>query len=226
MSEAGEAWPGHWAPFGVTADEEGVERRPVGRGRRPRSRSASSTRTAPRPGYPLDEHDLPRLARLLPGAAPGPAVRLPRPRAVGPAARARFNPAKLLVDPYARAVERRARRSATPCFGHVRARRRRRRDDRDSAPYVPRSVVVGDDFDWGGRPAAERTPWADTVIYELHVKGFTTRHPAVPRAAARHVRRAGAPGGDRAPDRPRRDRGRAAAGAPLRQRGPPRDAAA
>ena len=52
-------------------------------------------------------------------------------------------------------------------------------DHRDSAPYVPRSVVVHDAFPWGDdrRP---RTPWPETVLYELHVKGFTARHPGVP----------------------------------------------
>ena len=52
-------------------------------------------------------------------------------------------------------------------------------DDRDSSLHVPRSVVVHDAFPWGDdcRPAV---PWADTVIYEAHVRGFTMRHPAVP----------------------------------------------
>ena len=61
-------------------------------------------------------------------------------------------------------------------------------DDRDNAPFVPKSVVVDPAFDWGDdRPP--RTPWHDTVIYEVHVKGFTARHPDVPRDAARHLRR-------------------------------------
>src|SRR4029079_10756573 len=55
----------------------------------------------------------------------------------------------------------------------------RARDDRDSAPYVPRSVVVRDGFDWGDDRRAG-TLWSDTVIYELHVKGFTKLHPGVP----------------------------------------------
>ena len=53
------------------------------------------------------------------------------------------------------------------------------RDERDSAPFVPRSVVVHPYFDWGhDRPP--RVPWHDTVLYELHVKGFTARHPSIP----------------------------------------------
>ena len=54
------------------------------------------------------------------------------------------------------------------------------RDDRDSAPFVPKSVVVDPAFTWGDdRPL--RTPWHLTVIYEAHVKGFTIRNPAVPK---------------------------------------------
>ncbi|WP_405978515.1 glycogen debranching protein GlgX [Streptomyces sp. NBC_00158] len=96
---------------------------------------------------------------------------------------ARYNPAKLLLDPYARAVD--GDFSLPPeVYGHVRDWPQQYiadtvRDDRDSAPYVPKGVVVHDDDDWSDdvRP---KTPWADTVIYELHVRGFTMRHPGVP----------------------------------------------
>ncbi len=95
----------------------------------------------------------------------------------------RFNPAKLLLDPYARAVQG-GLRLDDAVFGHVTAGDDGAgdvwaRDDRDSAPYVPRSVVVGDGFDWqGDRPPS--VPWSETVFYELHVRGFTKRHPDVP----------------------------------------------
>ncbi|MHB9858927.1 glycogen debranching protein GlgX [Streptomyces sp. YIM S03343] len=96
---------------------------------------------------------------------------------------ARWNPAKLLLDPYARAVD---GEFALPpeVYGHVRDWPEQHvadtvRDDRDSAPYVPKGVVVDDDDDWEDdrRP---KTPWADSVIYELHVRGFTRRHPGIP----------------------------------------------
>jgi isoamylase len=56
------------------------------------------------------------------------------------------------------------------------------RDDRDSAPYVPKGVVVHDDApdDEWAQDRRPKTPWADSVIYELHVRGFTMRHPGVP----------------------------------------------
>src|SRR5690606_18497349 len=52
-------------------------------------------------------------------------------------------------------------------------------DTRDSAPFVPRSVVVETAFSWGDdRPP--RIPWSRTVIYECHVKGMTRKHPGIP----------------------------------------------
>ncbi|MBV2353354.1 glycogen debranching protein GlgX [Streptomyces sp. J2-1] len=96
---------------------------------------------------------------------------------------ARWNPAKLLLDPYARAVDGEFR-LPPEVYGHVRDWPDQPvadtvRDDRDSAPYVPKGVVVHDDDDWADdrRP---KTPWADSVIYELHVRGFTKLHPGIP----------------------------------------------
>ncbi|MBW3639087.1 MAG: glycogen debranching protein GlgX, partial [Actinobacteria bacterium] len=94
-----------------------------------------------------------------------------------PAAGHRHNPSKLLLDPYARAICGEFRLH-TAAFGSV-AGRDGAPEPRDSAPYVPRSVVVHDEFDWqGDRPPG--TPWSDSVIYEMHVKGFTARHPDIP----------------------------------------------
>ncbi|MGW0971522.1 glycogen debranching protein GlgX [Streptomyces sp. NPDC002516] len=96
---------------------------------------------------------------------------------------ARWNPAKLLLDPYARAVDGDFTLPAE-VYGHVRDWPQQQvadtvRDDRDSAPLVPKGVVVQDDDDWSDdhRP---KTPWADSVIYELHVRGFTRLHPSIP----------------------------------------------
>ncbi|HTV53086.1 MAG TPA: glycogen debranching protein GlgX, partial [Steroidobacteraceae bacterium] len=52
-------------------------------------------------------------------------------------------------------------------------------DERDSAPYMPKCVVVDPNFDWKGQPPCKAVPWDQTIIYEMHVKGFTKRHPAV-----------------------------------------------
>jgi glycogen operon protein len=90
----------------------------------------------------------------------------------------RFNPAKLLLDPYARAVTGELR--ADPAvLGPPPGADDRLPDGRDSAAYVPHAVVCDPAYDWGGdrRPLV---PWSDTVVYETHVKGFTARHPGVP----------------------------------------------
>ncbi len=94
------------------------------------------------------------------------------------------------------------------------------RNDADSAPFVPKSVVVNPFFDWGS-DRAPRIPYHETVIYEAHVRGPDDRAPGDPRGAARHLHRPRAPGDDRAPQAARRHRGRADAGARVPQRPPP-----
>jgi glycogen operon protein len=105
----------------------------------------------------------------VPGAGPGQryGFRVEGPHA--PERGHRFNPHKLLVDPYAHAIEGKADARA-PMFD----------DDRDDAWGVPKGVVVDRRFDWGSdqRP---NVPWSETVVYELHVKGISKLHPQVPR---------------------------------------------
>jgi isoamylase len=94
-----------------------------------------------------------------------------------PAEGNRCNPAKLLLDPYAKAIDGQVQwHEAT--FPYHFDDPEGSRNDLDSAPYMPKCVVINPFFDWGndrspGRPAHE------SVIYEVHVKGFTRRHPAV-----------------------------------------------
>ncbi len=92
----------------------------------------------------------------------------------------RFNAAKLLLDPYAKALAGDVRWHDAVFPYRIGARAEDLAPDRrDSAPYVPRSRVVDTAFTWGDdRPP--RTPWHDTIIYELHVKGLTKLHPQVP----------------------------------------------
>ena len=96
-----------------------------------------------------------------------------------PEAGHRFNPHKLLLDPYARAHAGRLKWNPAVFGYRMESEDDLSFDERDSAPFVPKSVVVDPDFDWHGEPARKRIPWDDTIIYEMHVKGFTQRHPAV-----------------------------------------------
>ena len=91
----------------------------------------------------------------------------------------RFNPAKLLLDPYTTRIGRTLTWHDALCDEPSRDRGHGTPDPRDTAPWAPLGVVTDPAFDWDDdRPP--RTPWSDTVIYELHVKGFTWRHPDVP----------------------------------------------
>ncbi len=96
-----------------------------------------------------------------------------------PANGMRFNPKKLLVDPYAEAISG-VVDWKQPIFPYpVESGNDMERDDRDSAAGVPKSIVVGHDFDWEGDCRPE-TPLSESVIYEVHVKGYSKRNPMVP----------------------------------------------
>jgi glycogen operon protein len=92
----------------------------------------------------------------------------------------RFNPNKLLLDPYAKAIGRELK-WADEVFGYKIGDPQEDLsfDDRDSAPYAPLAVVTDSTFDWG----KERRPnisWSETIIYEAHVRGLTKLHPDIP----------------------------------------------
>jgi isoamylase len=92
----------------------------------------------------------------------------------------RFNRNKLLVDPYARELDG-GLDLRGPVYGYPRDRAKDDLvfDPRDDASAKPKTVVVDERFDWGGDDLP-RVPWQETVLYELHVRGFTRLHPAVP----------------------------------------------
>jgi len=95
-----------------------------------------------------------------------------------PAHGLRFNPAKLLLDPYARQITGELH-WRPEIFDYSIAEPELQPNRSDSAPFVPRSVVR-DDIRAGGRSHGPRIPWSETVIYEANVRGYTMRHPAVP----------------------------------------------
>jgi isoamylase len=97
-----------------------------------------------------------------------------------PTAGHRFNSNKVVIDPYAKAIGRTVRWS-DEMFGYRvgDAAEDLSFDDRDNAAYAPLAAVVDDAFTWGD-DVPPRVPWHETLIYELHVKGFTKLHPDVP----------------------------------------------
>jgi len=93
----------------------------------------------------------------------------------------RFNPNKLLLDPYARAHV--GELTWDPaCFGYTLGAPDEDRsfDERDSAPFVPKCVVVDENFAWHGERLGRVVPWEATIVYETHVRGYTKLHPGVP----------------------------------------------
>ncbi len=113
----------------------------------------------------------------VPGLAPGQRYGFRVHGRWAPADGARANPAKLLIDPYALAIEGSVRWNPA-VFGH-RLDDPGARSELDSAPFVPRSIVVDRAFDWEG-DTPPRTPLHATVIYETHVRGLSMTHPDVP----------------------------------------------
>src|ERR1022692_972415 len=127
----------------------------------------------------LDEIDASCWHAYLPSVAPGQryGYRVHGPWATE--AGQRYNPAKLLIDPYAKAIEGEVQWGQA-CFPYNFGDEHSRNDD-DSAASVPKAVVHNPYFDWGN----DRPPdiqLNESVIYELHVKGFTARHPEIPEA--------------------------------------------
>ncbi len=173
-------WPGATAPLGANWDGRGVNFALFSRhadsvdlclfdedgSERERIRLPERT-GAVRHGYVPD---------LRPGALYGYRVN----GAYDPERGHRFNPNKLLIDPYARAISGPIHPTDV-CFGYRTGDDAADLsfDDRDSAPAMPRCVVTSNSFPWDGdrRP---NIPWTQTVVYECHVKGMTALHPGVP----------------------------------------------
>ncbi|EDY17221.1 glycogen debranching enzyme GlgX [Chthoniobacter flavus Ellin428] len=163
-------WPGQWSPLGATFDGHGVN-------------FALFSEHATKVELCLfDSRDdsvethrltLPEKTNqvwhgYLPEARPGQVYGYRVHGPFAPAQGHRFDPSKLLLDPYAKAIARDLRwDDAVTAFS------------RDSAAFAPLARVVDSAFPWNGdRPL--RTPWEETLIYELHVKGYTKQHPEVP----------------------------------------------
>jgi len=126
---------------------------------------------------PVEERTAFNWHCYLPGVGPGQRYGYRVHGQYDPATGLRFNPAKLVIDPYAKAIEGAVQWDAAntlPYLPSGDADADLTIDESDSAPAIPKSLVVDPTFDWEDddwvRP---RTPWQETVIYETHVRGFT-----------------------------------------------------
>ena len=173
-------WPGRPYPLGATWDGEGVNFALF-------SEHAEKVELClfERSGKEIARFEMPEQTDLvwhcyLPDARPGLlyGYRLRGP--YEPANGHRFNPNKLLIDPYAKCIEGNLRWSNTH-FGYRIGHKREDLsfDPRDNAARMPKCRVIEPAFTWGNDRPPE-IPWNDTIIYEMHVKGFTERHPEIP----------------------------------------------
>ena len=172
-------WPGHPTPLGATWDGEGTNVALFSQGAEAVDvclfdDAGTETRIA------LEESTHHVWHGYLPQVGPGQRYGFRVAGPFDPARGLRYNPAKLLLDPYARAIEG-GLVLDDAVFGSTPGRDLEP-DHRDSAAYVPKGVVVHDAFPWGTDHHRPHHAWSDTVIYELHVKGFTARHPGIPEA--------------------------------------------
>jgi isoamylase len=90
----------------------------------------------------------------------------------------RYNPNKLLIDPYAKAISGRLNWHDS-LFGYIVGEDDLSLSELDSAPFMPKSIVIDSSYDWEG-VVSPGIPYHHTIIYEAHVKGLTARHPALP----------------------------------------------
>jgi isoamylase len=173
-------WPGNPFPLGPTWDGHGTN-------------FALFSENAERVElclFDLDDHEtridlVERTAFnwhcYIPGVGPGQRYGYRVHGPYDPATGHRFNPRKLLIDPYAKSIEgpiRWNQGNALPYAPSLDEDADLVPDDADDAAAIPKCVVVDPHFDWGDdRPPAH--PWSETVIYEAHVKGMTKLHPAV-----------------------------------------------
>jgi isoamylase len=171
-----EVWPGRPFPLGATSAADGTNFAVA-------SEIAEGVtlclfdKSGAEQQLPLNECDAGVWHGFVPGVGAGQRYGYRVYGPYEPANGLRCNPNKLLLDPYARAIAGDIEWNEA-LFAYVPGDSESF-SSLDSAPEVPRSLVVDDGFDWGDdHPPA--IPYSDTIIYETHVKGFTQLHPGVP----------------------------------------------
>jgi glycogen operon protein len=174
-----EVWPGRPFPQGATWDGEGTN---------------FSIYSEHATGIELclfDEHNNQTIVELtqitnftwhgyLPGVGPGTRYGFRVHGPYKPEEGHRFNPSKLLIDPYAKAIQG-TMDWGPEAYAYKLGSEKEDLDyeEVDDSHGIPKSIVIDPSFDWGDDRPPD-TPWNQTVIYETHVRGFTITHPGVP----------------------------------------------
>jgi len=175
-------WPGNPYPLGATWDGEGVNFAIF-------SEHATGVELClfDHPDDPKESARVPVRERTdliwhcyLPDARPGHLYGYRVHGPYEPGNGHRFNPNKLLLDPYAKAISRTVEWDDS-LFGYRIGDEEHDGsfDERDSAPVMPKSVVINPAFEWGD-DRAPKVPWNRTIIYEAHLRGMTMLHPEIP----------------------------------------------
>ena len=171
-----QAWPGTAYPLGATFDGGGTNFAVFSEGAE-RVELCLFDEAGAETRVPLVDVDAHVWHGYLPEVSPGQRYGYRMHGPFDPGQGRRFNPSKLLLDPYAKAVEGQVQWNQSVFgydFGDPDSR-----NDEDSAASMMKGVVINPFFDWAG-DRAPKTPYAETVIYEAHVKGMTKLHPLVP----------------------------------------------
>ncbi len=176
-----EAWPGRPFPLGATWDGQGTNFALFSE-HADRVELCLFDDHGEETRVPVTEHRALNWHTYLPGVGPGQRYGYRVYGAYAPEQGHRFNPAKLLLDPYAKAIEGTVAweqdANILPYVPGGEEDADLESDDEDDSAAVPKCVVIDESFDWeGDRPPD--VPFADTVVYETHVKGFTMTHPEV-----------------------------------------------
>ena len=169
-------WPGEPFPLGPTWDGDGTNFSLTSENAH-RVELCLFDATDVETRYELPRQTAHNWHGYLPGVGPGQryGYRVHGPWA--PEQGHRFNPHKLLIDPYAKSIEGPVLWDRGRTLGYADGDDLVM-DETDDAAAIPKSVVIDDSFDWEGDQLLRR-PWDATVIYEVHVKGFTQQMPAV-----------------------------------------------
>jgi glycogen operon protein len=172
-----QVWPGHRYPLGATYDGTGTNFAIFSEGAEAVELCLFDPSGNERK-VQLHEQDAFVWHAYLPGVEPGQRYGYRVYGPYDPSRGLRYNPHKLLLDPYARAVDADIRWH--PSLYAYDFDNPDQMSDLDSAPYMAKGVVVNPYFDWGNDRRPD-IPYHHSVIYETHVKGLTERHPEVPK---------------------------------------------